>query len=183
MSGTKKESPARFIARMGILTALSAALSFLEWLLPPIPGLPPGIKLGLANVVVMFTLFCCGVREAFTMSLLKSAFVFFGRGLIAFVLSLTGSLLSVAVMVLVSRILSGNKNYKIISIFGAVSHNIGQLTAAFFVLRTGGFLWYYLPVMIIAGAIMGFATGLVLQVVSPALEKIPLSPRHHEEHI
>ena len=42
------------IAVMGMLTALSSALSFLEWLLPPVPGLPPGVKLGLANVVVMF---------------------------------------------------------------------------------------------------------------------------------
>lgn len=183
MPGTHKESPARFIAHIGMLTALSAALSFLEWLLPPVPGLPPGIKLGLANVVVMFTLFCCGVKDAFVVSLLKSAFVFFGRGWVAFALSLTGSLLSVAVMVLISRLLSGKKNYKLISVFGAVSHNIGQLSAAVAVLGTGGFLWYYLPVMIAAGAAMGFATGIVLQVVSPALEKVPLAPKYQEEHI
>ena len=97
---------------MGMFTALSAALSFLEWLLPPIPGLPPGIKLGLANVVVMFTLFCCGARDAFVLSALKSVFVFLSRGWVAFILSLTGSLFSVAVMLLVSRFLSKKKNYK-----------------------------------------------------------------------
>lgn len=177
MLATKKESPARFIARIGMLTALSAALSFLEWLLPPVPGLPPGIKLGLANVVVMFTLFCCSVRDAFVLSVLKSVFVFLGRGWVAFTLSLTGSLLSVVVMVLLFHFLSKKKNYRLISVFGAVSHNIGQLCAAVFVLGTGGFLWYYFPVMLVSGVIMGLATGIVLHVVSPVLEKVPLFPK------
>ena len=61
------------IAVMGMLTALSSALSFLEWLLPPVPGLPPGVKLGLANVVVMFTAFSLGRKNAYTLSLLKSS--------------------------------------------------------------------------------------------------------------
>ncbi len=183
MPEVKRESPARLIARMGMLTALSAALSFLEWLLPPIPGLPPGIKLGLANVVVMFTLFCCGVRDAFVISALKSVFVFLGRGWVAFTLSLTGSLLSVAVMVLVARILGQKRNYKLISVFGAVSHNIGQLCAAVFVLGTGGFLWYYLPVMMLSGVVMGIATGIVLHVVSPVLEKVPLFPKRIPDRV
>ena len=177
MPEVKRDTLSRFIARMGMFTALSAALSFLEWLLPPIPGLPPGIKLGLANVVVMFTLFCCGARDAFVLSALKSVFVFLSRGWVAFILSLTGSLFSVAVMLLVSRFLSKKKNYKLISVFGAVSHNIGQLCAAYFVVGTGGFLWYYLPVMAVSGVVMGLATGIVLHAVSPALEKIPVFPK------
>ena len=178
MPEVKRDTLSRFIARMGMFTALSAALSFLEWLLPPIPGLPPGIKLGLANVVVMFTLFCCGARDAFVLSALKSVFVFLSRGWVAFILSLTGSLFSVAVMLLVSRFLSKKKNYKLISVFGAVSHNIGQLCAAYFVLGTGGFLWYYLPVMAVSGVVMGLAKRILPPAVYTAQEKKPVLPKN-----
>lgn len=163
-----------FIAGMGMLTALSASLSFLEWLLPPVPGLPPGIKLGLANIVVMFTVFYLGWREALILSLLKSVFVLFGRGAAALCMSLAGSLLSVSVMLLAERLWRKNPDRKLISVFGAVSHNIGQLAAAVAVLGTGSFLWYYLPVMIFAGIAMGLVTGFLFQVVSPALERLPL---------
>jgi len=163
------------IAVMGMLTALSSALSFLEWLLPPVPGLPPGVKLGLANVVVMFTAFSLGRKNAYTLSLLKSLFVLFGRGPVAFCLSLTGSLLSVSVMQLAYRFWKKDPDLKLISVFGAVSHNIGQLAAAVLVLGTGSFLWYYLPVMLVSGVVLGLVTGVLFQIVFPALRRLPLS--------
>jgi len=163
------------IAVMGMLTALSSALSFLEWLLPPVPGLPPGVKLGLANVVVMFTAFTLGRKNAYTLSVLKSLFVLFGRGPVAFCLSLAGSLLSVSVMQLAYRFWKKDPDLKMISVFGAVSHNIGQLAAAVLVLGTGSFLWYYLPVMFVSGVMMGLVTGYLFQIVSPSLNRLPLS--------
>lgn len=162
----------QLIAVIGMLTALSSALSFLEWLIPPIPGLPPGIKLGLANIVVMFTVFSMNGKEALLLSLLKSLFVLFGRGPVAFFLSLAGSLLSVAVMLLVCRFWRRNPDFRMISVLGAVSHNIGQLVAAVLVLGTGSFLWYYLPVMVVAGIIMGLITGFLFQMVFPALKRL-----------
>ena len=173
MKHSDKRRLPRLIAGMGMLTALSAALSFLEWMLPPIPGLPPGIKLGLANIVVMFTVFALGKKEAYILSLLKSVFVLFGRGPVAFCMSLTGSLLSVTVMLLANRLIEKGNHTKRISVFGAVAHNVGQLAAAVLVLGTGSFLWYYLPVMLLAGMIMGLITGYLYAVVSPALERIP----------
>ena len=163
------------IAVMGMLTALSSALSFLEWLLPPVPGLPPGVKLGIANVVVMFTVFTLGQKNAYILSLLKSLFVLFGRGPVAFCLSLTGSLLSVSVMRTAYRFWKKDPDLKLISVFGAVSHNIGQLAAAVLVLGTGSFLWYYLPVMLLSCVTMGLVTGSLFQIVSPALGRLPLS--------
>ena len=163
------------IAVMGMLTALSSALSFLEWLLPPVPGLPPGVKLGLANVVVMFTAFTLGRKHAYTLSLLKSLFVLFGRGPVAFTLSLTGSLLSVSVMLLAARFWKKDPDLRMISVFGAVCHNIGQLAAAVLVLGTGSFLWYYLPVMLLSGVGMGLVTGLLFQILAPALNRLPFS--------
>ncbi len=46
----------RHIALSGLLFALAMALSFIEGTLV-IPGLLPGMKLGLANIVVMYALF------------------------------------------------------------------------------------------------------------------------------
>lgn len=62
----------RRVALMGLLFALSVVLSFLEGTLTPLLGLPPGVKLGLANVVVMYALFFLGRGSAFTLVLLKS---------------------------------------------------------------------------------------------------------------
>ena len=83
---------------MGLLFALSVVLSFLEGTLTPLLGLPPGVKLGLANVVVMYALFFLGRGSAFTLVLLKSFFVLLTRGAMAGALSLGGGLLSLGVM-------------------------------------------------------------------------------------
>ena len=78
----------RRVALMGLLFALSVVLSFLEGTLTPLLGLPPGVKLGLANVVVMYALFFLGRGSAFTLVLLKSFFVLLTRGAMAGALSL-----------------------------------------------------------------------------------------------
>lgn len=74
MSVLRNEKTRR-VALMGLLFALSVVLSFLEGTLTPLLGLPPGVKLGLANVVVMYALFFLGRGSAFTLVLLKSFFV------------------------------------------------------------------------------------------------------------
>ena len=55
------------------------ALSFIEGTLV-IPGLAPGMKLGLANIVVMYALFFMGARQALYLDLLKALFVFLVSG-------------------------------------------------------------------------------------------------------
>ena len=85
------------IALSGLLFALAMALSFLEGTLV-IPGLAPGMKLGLANIVVMYALFFMGARQALYLDLLKALFVFLVSGWTAGFLSLCGGLLSLLVM-------------------------------------------------------------------------------------
>ena len=79
MSVLRNEKTRR-VALMGLLFALSVVLSFLEGTLTPLLGLPPGVKLGLANVVVMYALFFLGRGSAFTLVLLKSYCVLLTRG-------------------------------------------------------------------------------------------------------
>ena len=85
------------IALSGLLFALAMALSFIEGTLV-IPGLLPGMKLGLANIVVMYALFFMGPKQALVLDVLKAFFVFLVSGWTAGFLSLCGGLLSLLVM-------------------------------------------------------------------------------------
>ncbi|MEG2672808.1 MAG: Gx transporter family protein, partial [Ruthenibacterium sp.] len=92
-----KQTNTRRTALLGMLFALAMVLSFLEGSLVPLLGLPPGVKLGLANVVVMYALFFLGKADAGMLVVLKSAFSFFTRGASAGALSLAGGVLSLLV--------------------------------------------------------------------------------------
>ena len=83
----------RHIALSGLLFALAMALSFIEGTLT-IPGLMPGMKLGLANIVVMYALFFMGPKQALVLDVLKALFVFLVSGFTAGFLSLCGGLLA-----------------------------------------------------------------------------------------
>lgn len=154
------------IALTGLMLALAIALSYLESLVPSV-GIP-GVKLGLSNTVTMYCLFFLGPVPAFTVALLKSGFVLLTRGAVAGLLSMAGGLCSVAVMLLVTSL---RGSYGIASVFGAVAHNLTQLGIARIMLGSF-YIWYYLPVLILSGVVMGVITAIVLKLVLPVLAKI-----------
>ena len=156
-----------------LLFAVVLVLSVLENELQ-IPVPVPGIKLGLSNIVVMYSLFFVEKKEALLLAVLKSLFVFLTRGAVASLLSLCGGLLSISVMILFLMILKEKISYLMISILGAVFHNVGQMIAIS-ILYTNVLLWAYLPVLLISGIIAGAATSTLLKVTLPALKKIGLS--------
>lgn len=164
-----KYGKTRQVALSGLLFALAMALSFIEGSIA-IPGLLPGMKLGLANVVVMYALFFMGARQALELDLLKALFVFLVSGATAGFLSLCGGLLSLAVMWGLYS-LPRRPTWFILSVCGALAHNAGQLIAAGFVLGSALSL-YYAPVMLLLGLGMGAVTAVVLRAILPALEKI-----------
>lgn len=146
------------IALSGLLFALAMALSFIEGTLV-IPGLAPGMKLGLANIVVMYALFFMGARQALYLDLLKALFVFLVSGWTAGFLSLCGGLLSLLVMWVLYYKLPFRPTWFILSVCGALSHNIGQLLGAGVILSSAMSL-YYAPVMLVLGLVMGALTSL-----------------------
>ena len=154
-------------AFLGLMLALALVLSFFETLLPALPFLPVGVKLGLSNIVTMYSLFFLGAMPAFTIALLKALFVLLVRGPIGAALSLSGGLCSVCLMLAVKR-LPGLTN-GIISVVGAISHNIGQLLLAAVILKSA-YTFFYLPVMILSGTLMGIITGTLLRLVMPYLQ-------------
>lgn len=157
------------IALLGLLFALAIVLSIIEGLFPiPIPV--PGIRLGLANIVVMFALFCLRRSDALFLVILKAVFVAATRGTIAGLLSLSGGLLALGIMVLLLLVLKDKSTFLLISIAGAVFHNIGQIAAASLILNTA--LWIYLPVLILSGFLTGFATSILLKLTSPVFLRL-----------
>lgn len=166
------------VALSGLLFALALALSFIESTIAPLLGLMPGIKIGLANVVVMYALFFMGTRQALLLVVLKAFFVFLTRGAVAGFLSLSGGLLSLFIMVLLQH-LPVKPTYFILSVCGAVFHNMGQLIAASLVLSSA-FALGYAPVLLISGLVMGAVTSLSLKAVLPALQKLGYSVQNPE---
>ena len=168
---TVKKVDTYSIALMGLLFALALVLTGVEYMIPPIPMMPPGVKLGLANIVTMYCLFFLGKKQMFTIVLLKSVFVFSIRGFTSFLMSLSGGLLSAVVMLLLVVLAGSSLSYLAISVLGAIFHNVGQLIVASFLMGTS-LIVFYLPLLVISGVIMGCITGTLLKVVAPAFNRI-----------
>ena len=163
----------RRIALSGLLFALAMALSFIEGTLT-IPGLLPGMKLGLSNIVVMYALFFMGPRQALVLDVLKALFVFLVSGFTACLLSLCGGLLSLLVMWVLYYLLPVRPTWFILSVCGALAHNIGQLLGAG-VIISSSLSFYYAPVMLVLGLVMGALTSITLKALLPALGKMGFS--------
>lgn len=157
-----------------MLLAAAIVLAIIEGSLPPIVTFAPGVRLGLSNVAVMYALFFADMPLALGAGALKAFFVAATRGLIAGILSLSGGILSIVVMGLLMLIFKNKVSYLILSVSGAVSHNIGQFLAIS-ALYAGFNMLPYLPVLLIAGIVAGTLTAMLLRVIIPALSKASLT--------
>lgn len=153
----KNRARLRKMTALSLLFALAMIFSFIESRLPTFIPIP-GVKLGLCNIVVIFTLLRLGVPSAIAVSLLRVLLssLLFGN-MAAFFYSLAGAVLSLAVMILLMKIQFFSPVG--ISVAGGVAHNIGQLIMAAIILGTAGVM-YYLPVLLIAGTVAGALIGL-----------------------
>ena len=141
---------------LAMLTAVAMILSYVESLLPSV-GIP-GVKMGLANIAVIFALFRFGWKEAAALSLVRVVLVSLLFGSVgAMLYSLAGAVLSVAVMALLRRI--DRFSTVGISVAGGVAHNAGQILMAMLILQTKQLLGY-LPVLAVSGIAGGVLTGL-----------------------
>ena len=141
---------------LAMLTAVAMILSYVESLLPSV-GIP-GVKMGLANIAVIFALFRFGWKEAAALSPVRVVLVSLLFGSVgAMLYSLAGAVLSLAVMALLRRI--DRFSTVGISVAGGVAHNAGQILMAMLILQTKQLLGY-LPVLAVSGIAGGVLTGL-----------------------
>ena len=166
-----KKSPekSKYTATMGIMLALASALQFLEGLIP----LPLGVKPGLSSIVIMIALVKFGLPSAMTLAVLKSGFVFITRGASAFFMSISGGVLSVAVMgafYLITKRTKNGTGILAMSTLGGVFHNLGQLAAAAVYMGTA-LTFSYAPVLIIAGIVSGLFTGFIFKLIKSRISE------------
>ena len=146
------------VAYFWVFTALALIFSYVETLIPINFGIP-GVKLGLANLIIVIALYKMRLREVYLLSIVRvllSGFIF--GNYFSIIYSLAGGLLSLTVMAVFKR----KDGFSImgISIAGGVFHNVGQLIVAMLVVETFS-VAYYVPVLLIAGMITGLLIGIV----------------------
>ena len=149
-------------AYLGVMLALALICSYVEVLIPVPIGIP-GIKLGLANIVIVFAMYSLGIKEAFLLSVMRvtiSGFMF--GNVISIAYSLAGGLLSLLVMFLLKK--TDKLSCISVSIAGGIFHNIGQMIIAT-ILVDNYYVLYYVPVLMVAGFITGACIGVVAQEV------------------
>ena len=154
----KKKSSAQKVALYGVLIALAMVLSYVDMLIPLPVGIP-GVKPGLANLVVFLALYTMTAREALLISMVRILLVSitFGNGS-AFLYSMAGGILSFLVMWIFQK-----KDFLLpagVSIAGGIAHNVGQLLMAAVILENGAVFTYF-PVLLAAGCITGGIIGFL----------------------
>lgn len=161
------------ITLYGMLIALAMILSFVESLIPITLGIP-GIKLGLANLVVIVALLTWGEKEAFVISFMRMILVSFTFGNMSTLMySVAGGVLSFLAMLIIKR--TGKFSGLSISIVGGIMHNVGQIMMAFLIVKTRG-VFAYLPFLLLAGSIAGTLIGIlshmIIDRIRPMIDKI-----------
>lgn len=155
---------------LSMLTAVGLIIFVVEAQIPvPVPI--PGVKLGLSNVVILFALWTLSRRAAGIVLILRIVLGNFVVGnLMAMMYSLAGGLLCFLVIALLRPLFSSQQIF-LLSIFGAIGHNVGQLAVAVLVTGTPSIL-VYAPILLLSGIVTGFFTGQCAQAVIAHMERI-----------
>ena len=164
-----KNTRTKKVAFVGIAASLSLLLSYVEFLLPPLFVAVPGIKLGLPNVVILYVLYCLGLRYAALVSFIRLCIssMLFGNAM-TFAYSLAGAVLSLLVMAVLKK--SDKLSEVGVSVSGGVAHNLGQVLVAAFLLDTPQ-IAYYMIVLVFTGTVAGVVIGMAAALLVKRLPK------------
>lgn len=155
------------IAVTALFTSFGIVLSYIESFIPVI-GIP-GVKLGLANLVIVIALYLLNERQALLINVIRILLVgFMFANIFSIIYSLVGAAFSFIIMFI-------SKRFKLsiitVGILGGVFHNVGQIIVAAFVIETYSII-YYIPVLIISGAITGAVIGILSLVTIKRVKNI-----------
>ena len=145
------------LTTMAFIIAFAMILSFVESRIPAFVAIP-GVKVGLANIAVIFTLYKLGIKEAITVSIIRVLLIamLFGSA-VSMIYSICGAVLSLLTMILLKKLTPLTE--VAVSVTGGVMHNVGQIAAASFMLSTNVVI-YYLPFLLVSGTIAGVVVGI-----------------------
>ena len=151
----------RRLTSLSLLTAIALTIFMVEAQIPSVVPLP-GVKLGLANIVTVFTVFALSPMDG---ALVLAARIFLGAvfsgNFSTIFYSAAGGAAAIAVTILLRKLLNPGQLW-VAGCFGAIAHSVGQMAMAVLLLGTPS-LVIYLPVMIVISIITGLFTGLCAQ--------------------
>ena len=183
MSRNSSRLATQKMTRLALLAAVAVVLGYFEGIIIAFMFLPPGIKLGLANTVLLYSVYLLGPGYSVILMILKVVLTGFMSGNLAaaFLYSMGGGAMSLGMMLLVKK-LGGNDKVSIVgvSVVGAVFHNVGQLLVASLVVRTPGLMLYIFPLLIsavVTGVITGLAGRQIVRVLRLPGAPDPLSSK------
>ena len=150
------------LTSFALVAALAMVLSFIESQIPAFVAIP-GVKVGLANIAVLFALYRFGIKEAVIISAIRiiAVSMLFGTPISA-IYSFGGAALSFAIMILLKKFTPASEVS--VSVAGAIGHNIGQIIVACILLETNVII-YYLPFLLLSGTLAGVVIGIVSALV------------------
>ena len=159
------------VAMLGLTIALAMIMSYIEALVP-LSFAVPGIKMGLANIVIIFVLYKIGTKEAVLVSLIRVILVslLFSNAM-AMAYSIAGAVLSLGVMWILKK--SDKFSVVGVSVAGGIMHNVGQIIMAIILLGTEQ-IALYLPVLIVTGTATGIVIGIVAGIVINRFKNVRL---------
>ena len=149
------------IAKLSMLLSISVVLGLIESFIPIMNGTVPGIKLGLANIVIVFAIYELSFKDAIYISVLRVLLIGILRtGLfsISFFFSLAGALLSIVFMYLAKEYTK--MSIVGVSVVGSISHSIAQIIIACIFLSNINIV-YYLPILLISSIVTGVIVGSI----------------------
>ena len=165
--------------RLSLLLALSVVLNAIESLIPVFNGMIPGLKIGLANTVILFVLYEYSFKDAFYVTILRvflTGILLTGLFSVSFFFSLGGAILSIIMMYLFKRFtklsLIG------VSIVGSVFHSLGQIIIAIFLINTTSMI-YYFPFLLLFSIPTGIFTGIIAKQLLKGYREIIKTEGYH----
>ncbi|NLL72488.1 MAG: Gx transporter family protein [Clostridiales bacterium] len=158
----------RKVASYGLFIALAFIFSYVEHLIP-MPFALPGMKLGLANLVIIIAIYGIGLKEAFVLSMVRILLVGFTfRDPSTLLFSFAGGILSWVLMAVFKK----SKLFSMVgvSIIGGIAHNVGQIIVAILYVKNTSLI-YYLPLLMISGVVSGTLIGILGGLVIKRIKK------------
>lgn len=148
---------------LALLDAIALTIFMVEAQIPALVPIP-GIKLGLSNIVTVFTVFAIGPWEGVAVLFVRIFLgAVFAGNFSSILYSGAGGLCAILATILLRKILT-KKQLWVAGCLGAAAHSCGQMAMAVFVTGTAG-IAIYLPVMIACSIVTGLFTGLCAQVL------------------
>lgn len=147
------------VTRTAAFAAAAVLLGYVESLFPPIAA---GVKLGIANTVVITVLYTQSVKQTWAVALIKvllCAALFSNAS--SFIYSLCGAVISLSVMIVAKK--SCALSLAAVSGLGGVFHNMAQLLCAYFIIGKG--VIFYIPILVVSGAVCGILTGIAAHMI------------------